>query len=276
MNNKTLLWSIVSILTLASCHKQRLTKSISTISPEDSVAVVISTDSVKIDTVAATLPLNIQEFTFDYLTTKSKFSFKGAKQDLDNTNVNIRIKKDSLIWISITGVGFEVARGIIAQDSIVFMDKIHKDYFVFSYEQLSRQYNFNLNFGLLQSIILGNLPFPPSPEATAVQQDEFLLLKQKEGRLDINNYIGQSNLKLTRLEALEVPTSNTFSLDYEDFKSVSSFLFPFSSRINLDVRSEKDQRINTTRIQLKHSKVEIVNQSPGFPFNIPGSYTRKR
>jgi hypothetical protein len=73
--------------------------------------------------------------------------------------VNIRMKKDSIIWLSVTGVGLEVARGIITPDSIVFMDKIHKDYFVFNYEQLSKQYNFDLNFALLQSVIIGNLPF---------------------------------------------------------------------------------------------------------------------
>jgi hypothetical protein len=276
MNNKTLLWSLVSIITLASCHKQRLTKSINTLPSKDSVTVIASADSVKTDSVAGTSPLNIKEITFDYLTTKSKFSFKNAKQDLENTNVNIRIKKDSLIWLSVTGVGFEVARGIISRDSIVFMDKIHKDYFVFGFDQLSRQYNFDLNFDMLQSIIIGNLPFPLPMEANATQENGFLLLKQKEGRLNIDNYIAGSNQKLTRLEALEEPTSSTFSLDYEDFKSVDSFLFPFSSLINVDVRSDKDQGAKTTRISLKHSKVEIVKQNPGFPFSVPGSYTRKR
>jgi hypothetical protein len=276
MNNKTLIWSLVSIITLASCHKQRLAKSTNTLPPKESVSVIVSADSGKTDTAAGTSPLTIQEVTFDYLTTKSKFSFKNAKQDLDNTNVNIRIKKDSLIWLSITGVGFEVARGIISRDSIVFMDKIHKDYFVFGFDQLSRQYNFDLNFDLLQSIIVGNLPFPPPTDAMAMQENGFLLFKQKEGRLNVDNYIADANQKLTRLEALEEPTSSTFSLDYEDFKSVDSFLFPFSSLINVDVRSEKDQNARTTKISLKHSKVEIVKQNPGFPFSVPGSYTRKR
>lgn len=279
MNNKILVWSLISIIGLTSCHKQRLSKT-ANIPSKDSLAIVQPVDSVKVDStdtrITNTEPLKIQEVTFDYLTAKSKFSFKSANQDFDNTNVNIRIKKDSLIWISVTGVGFEVARGLISRDSIVFMDKFHKDYFVFSYEQLSRQYNFNLNFALLQSIIVGNLPFPSRDSVGVVRENDFLLLKQNDGRLAVDNYIGASNLKLTRLNALEVPTNNTFALNYEDFKPVGAFLFPFESLIKLDVRSPKDQKMYNTTMRIKHSKVELMSQNPGFPFSVPSGYTRKR
>ncbi len=279
MNNKILVWSLISIIGLASCHKQRLSKT-TNIPVKDSVVIAQSTDSVRTDTVSGVLaktePVKIQEVVFDYLTAKSKFSFKSATQDFDNTNVNIRIKKDSLIWISVTGVGFEVARGLISRDSIVFMDKFHKDYFVFTYEQLSKQYNFDLNFALLQSIIVGNLPFSQQEGDSVLKENDFLVLKQKEGRLDITNYIGNSNLKLSRLNALEGPTNNTFNLAYDDFKPVNTFLFPFESKISLDVKSQKDQKVYNTTMRIKHSKVELLPQTPGFPFSVPSGYTRKR
>ena len=186
------------------------------------------------------------------------------------------MKKDSIIWLSVTGVGFEVARGLITPDSIVFMDKIHKDYFVFSYEQLSKKYNFDLNFALLQSVIVGNLPFPQQPDSRFVKENEFYVLKQIVERLEVDNYIGESNLKLSRLKATEVPTQNTFTLDYSDFKDVKSFLFPFTSHIDLNVKSQKDQQINQTTMRIKHSKVDLVSENPGFPFNVPASYKRKR
>lgn len=279
MNNKILLWLLVIVTSLSSCHKQRISAN-TKLPVKDSLVVNETLDSVKIDSAkpekSALVPLKIQEFAFDYLTAKSKFSFKSNAQDFDNTNVNIRIKKDSVIWISVTGVGFEIARGLITPDSIVFMDKFHKDYFVFNYEQLSKQYNFDLNFALLQSIIIGNLPFPPNENDAVARENDFFLLKQTFSRLNIDNYIGVSNLKLTRLKALEMPTNNTFNIEYEDFKEVKPFLFPFESFIKLDVRSPKDQKIYNTTMHIKHSKVEIVAQNPGFPFSVPSSYTRKR
>ena len=252
------------MLGLASCHRNRLSKSTN--------KVVIDSSSLG----AVITPAKIQEVAFDYLTAKSKFSFNGKNQDFDNTNVNIRMKKDSLIWISVTGIGFEVARGLITPDSIVFMDKIHKDYFVFNYAQLSRQYNFKLDFPLLQSIIIGNLPFEPESDAKLTREGEFFVLKQNKEKISIENYIGTNNLKLTKLNANETGTSNKFSLDYQDFKEVSNFLFPFTSLVKLNVKSPKDQQLSETTIRLKHNKVELVNQSPGFPFSIPSSYKRKR
>jgi len=280
-NNRQILWSIVlCFIGLTSCHKQRLSKSTTEVGKDSVLVKNTNSDSIKVDSanpVEATVsPVKIQEIVFDYLTAKSKFSFKSEKQDFENTNVNIRIKKDSIIWISVTGIGFEVARGLITPDSIVFMDKFHKDYFVFSYAQLSKQYNFDLNFALLQSIIVGNLPFKQDAADKFVKDDAFFVLKQNEGRLNVDNFIGESNLKLTRLKALEIPTNNTFNLDYEDFKDVNAFLFPFGSTIKLDVKSQKDQQIRQTVMRIKHSKVELPSQNPGFPFSVPSGYTRKR
>ena len=95
------------------------------------------------------------------------------------------MKKDSLIWISVTGVGFEVARGLITKDSIVFMDKFHKEYFAFNYEQLSKKYNFDLNFALLQSIIIGNLPFPQDPMRNLPRRKTFMYFIKLTKRLTL-------------------------------------------------------------------------------------------
>lgn len=279
MSNNITAWLVaISFLWLSSCHKQRASKNTDFKSAADSVlaatssALTDSSASAKTETVA---PVKIQEIAFDYLVAKSKFSFKSKAQDFDNTNVNIRMKKDSLIWISVTGVGFEVARGLITKDSIVFMDKFHKEYFTFNYEQLSRKYNFDLNFALLQSIIIGNLPFPQQPDAEFTREENFYVLHQAPERLAVDNYIASDNLKLTRLKATEVSTDNTFTLDYEDFKDVKDVLFPFTSLIRLSIKSAKDQQLSQTTMRIKHSKVDLVEQNPGFPFNVPSSYTRK-
>ena len=281
MNNKIIVWfTAISMIGLTACHKNRISKTIDRSAVDVTTVLTDSNKAPKPDSTSPVAevisPVKIQEIAFDYLTAKSKFSFEGKTQNFNNTNVNIRMKKDSLIWISVTGLGLEVARGLISKDSIVFMDKIHKDYFVFTYAQLSKQYNFELNFPLMQSIIIGNLPFPRQSDSQFTKQDDFFLLKQNKERLSIENYIDQNNLKLARLNATEAGTNNTFSLDYQDFKNVSSSLFPFSSLVKLNVISPKDQQRSETTISLKHSKVEIVNQSPGFPFSVPSNYKRKR
>jgi hypothetical protein len=272
-------WGVVW---LSSCHKPRTRK---VTEKEISVkvdSIISNPDSLAIGTIekSATeaegkLNFSVEEIDFDYLTAKSKFSFKNETQNIDNANVSIRIKKDSLIWFSVNGVGFEVARGIITPDTIVFMDKFHKEYYAYSYEQLSREFNFDLSYGLLQSIIVGNLPVPRTPNEKVRREKDFLLLRQDDGRIMLDSYIGEKNRKLKRLQAVEQPTKNSLTLDYEDFTELNSYLFPFTSLITLDVQSKKDKKFYQTVMRIKHSKVELPSKAPGFPFTIPQSYQKK-
>lgn len=271
---------LCGIIGLSACHKPRTKKTAQSLS--DSAAVdsllVISPDSARADSALFEefrTKLDVEEIDFEYLVAKSKFSFKNRTQSIDNANVNIRVTKDSLIWFSVTGVGFEVARGIISPDSIAFMDKFHKEYYVYTYEQLSAQFKFNLTYDLLQSLIVGNLPVPRKPNQKIRREKDFLLLRQDDGRIMVDNYIGEKNRKLKRLQAVEQPTKNSLTLDYEDFTELNSYLFPFTSLITLDVQSEQDKQYYQTVIRIKHSKVELIKTNPGFPFSVPSSYEKK-
>lgn len=264
-----------SSMGLTACHKNRISNTANQAVVE---TIVVAPDPTLKDSVVVAEvvePLKINEVSFQYLTAKSKFSFDGKKQNFDNTNINIRMKKDSLIWISVTGIGFEVARGLITPDSIVLMDKFHKQYYVFSYEELSRKYNFTLSFPLLQSIIIGNLPYPRQVTDHYTRENDFFVLSQTAGRVEINNKIATDNFKLLNINATEIGKDNSFTLQYSDFRNVSDVLFPFISQVALKMKSLQDQENSETKISLKHSRVELVTESPGFPFSIPSGYTRK-
>jgi hypothetical protein len=287
MSSKSAWWLLAWVLLgFTSCHKSRTNKASTGEGMAKSDSLAVAADSVRADSLADSAStetfdevkdnFTLEEIDFDYLTAKSKISFKSRTQNIDNANVNIRIKKDSLIWFSVTGVGFEVARGIITPDTVVFMDKFHKQYYAFDFDQLSRQFKFNLNFSLLQSLIVGNLPVPREAGQKLRREKDFLLLRQYEGRVEIDNYIGEKNRKLKRLQAVEQPSRNSLTLDYEDFTELNNYLFPFTSLITLDVRSEQDKKFYQTAIRIKHNKVDLVENNPGFPFTIPSSYEKKQ
>ncbi|MBD2751482.1 DUF4292 domain-containing protein [Spirosoma validum] len=218
---------------------------------------------------------NVAEIDFRYLTAKSKISFKSNQQDIDNANVNIRVRKDSLIWLSISKLGIEAVRGLITRDSITIIDKIHREYSVYDFPTLSKQFNFNMNFELLQALIVGNLPLPKRPAQKIKNERDYLLLRQSEGKVMVENYIGEQDRKLKKLMVTEQPTKNTLRLDYEDFTSLSNFLFPYTSLVTLDYKSQSDGRFYQTLLRIKHNKVELVDKNPGFPFTIPANYKRR-
>ena len=218
---------------------------------------------------------NVAEIDFRYLIAKSKISFKSHQQDIDNANVNIRVRKDSLIWLSVSKLGIEAVRGLITRDSIVIIDKIHREYSVYDFPALSKQFNFDMNFSLLQALIVGNLPLPKRPAQKIKNGRDYLLLRQSEGKVLVENYIGEQDRKLKKLMVTEQPTKNTLRLDYEDFTSLNNFLFPYTSLVTVDYKSQADGQFYQTLLRIKHNKVELVEKSPGFPFTIPSNYSRR-
>lgn len=218
---------------------------------------------------------NVAEIDFTYLTAKSKLSFKSKTQDISNASLNIRVRKDSLIWVSISKVGFEAVRALITRDSVMIMDKLEQQYVVYDFPTLSRQFNFEMNYDLLQALIVGNLPLPKRPAQKIKNERDYLLLRQEAGKVLVENYIGENDRKLKRLMVTEQPTKNALRLDYEDFNTLNNFVFPYSSLVTLDYTSQADGQFYQTLIRIKHNKVELVDKNPGFPFSIPAKYNRK-
>ena len=218
---------------------------------------------------------NVAEIDFRYLTAKSKLSFKSKDQDISNASLHLRVRKDSLIWMSISKLGIEAARVLITRDSVTILDKIEKQYSVYDFPTLSRQFSFDLSFDLLQALIVGNLPLPKRPAQKVKNERDYLLLRQSEGKVLVDNYIGENDRKLKRLMLTEQPTKNALRLDYEDFTTLNTFLFPYSSLVTVDYKSQADGQFYQTLIRIKYTKVELVDKDPGFPFPIPGKYQRK-
>ncbi|GAB4047605.1 DUF4292 domain-containing protein [Spirosoma litoris] len=276
---------LVTLLSSEGCRRRHMSHSTgSAVAPSptpDSTTAARPTSTIPATTPTVVRPdieearTRVAEIDFQYLTTKSKLSFKSPSQDIDNANVSIRIQKDSLIWLSVSKLGIEAVRGLITPDSITIIDKIHKEYTVYDFPTLSKQFNFQMNFQLLQALIVGNLPFPKRPAQLIKNEGNELLLRQTEGQALVENYIGEQDRKLKKLVITEQPTKNTLRLDYEDFTTLTNFLVPYTSLLTLDYQSKTDGQSRQTQLRLKHTKVELVETSPGFPFTLPTNYERR-
>lgn len=278
MNKYLFIFFVVAIS--AACHRQRQKSMPSTTTADTSKIAVIDSaaaNAVGIDSaaVADEIKLQVAETHFEYLTAKSKVSFKSKTQDIDNANVSIRMKKDSIIWLSIVAGPIEVVRGLIRPDSIQIIDRYHKEYYQYTFAELSQRFNFNINFDLLQAVLVGNMPIPKKINQRFKKESDYFMLKQDEGKIVVENYIGEQNRRLKKLLVTEQPTKNTLNLDYEDFTELNNFLFPYTSLIQLDYESKEDKNRYQTVFRIRHQKVEIKDEPLTFPFSIPARFQKK-
>lgn len=261
-----ILFSLVFLSLLGAC------------APKATVATTnpVQVDTIQVDSVpvVAALPqadvLDQQstsdDLNFTYLKAKSKVMWK-TRTNTDNYIVDIRMKKDSIIWANISVSMISGAAVLFTKERVQFYHKINNEYTNLTYDSLSTSLGFKVSYDLIQNMIVGDQPYKKNNSRRVVRENENFLVKQQEGHVEVNNWVGP-NRKLKKLSVSDLPSSNKLTLDYEDFASLNSAIFPFSSSITLDVKNKENQ-VNQTLISIKYSKVELLDTPLEFPFKVP-------
>lgn len=219
--------------------------------------------------------LKIKNLDFEYLSLKTKIKYQDDGNSQKAT-ANIRIKKDSLIWFSITpGLGIEAARGLISRDSIVILDKIHKTYSILKFKDLSNRFHFDLDFNLIESVLVGNMIWSVEASDKVIREPGLYNITKKNGDLTISHRIGNNTMKLEKIYAISDTTQNSLDINYEDFDLIDNKAFPNSANIYIKYKAKKDNSEKFSNITLEHTKVEIDKKKLKFSFNIPAKYDLK-
>ncbi len=224
-----------------------------------------------------TLPLppksiDIQEIDFEYFHGKARLNFKDNTRERE-VKANIRIRKDSVIWMTFSVIGVQGGKALINKDSITIVSSVNKEYYVFSYEELSRKFNFKIDFYVIQAAMLGNLIIPKHSIDHIQEEEKFNRLLQSQGTVGIKNLINKDTKKLEMVELNESGTGNQLKLDYSDFQPVGDKLFPYKGVIDVLYKAANGLVNNT--IVFEYSKAEVGDRELRFPFNIPKRYDRR-
>jgi len=224
--------------------------------------------------VAVSTPsaLTVVEIDFEYLQGKARMVLRDSKKERD-VKANIRVRKDSVIWMTFSVIGVQGGKALINKDSITIVSNVDKEYYVFDYAELSKRYNFDINFNVIQSAMLGNLIKPRSDEDEVIQDNSFFQLKQNSGTINVSNYINAASMKIEKVEMKELNSSNSLVISYSNFQPLSDKLFPYNGTISLFYKTLSGV-LNTTVI-FEYNKAEVGDKELKFPFNIPKRYVRR-
>lgn len=214
----------------------------------------------------------IREIDFTYLTSKAKLHYKDNQTE-QKTNANIRMKKDSAIWISINAAaGFEAFRILILTDSVHILDRLSNHYSVKDYDELSRSLGVELNFSMLQGLILGNSMLPRDQEDEVIQEDtSYCTYIQKRGSVIVTNYVKSCWSKIEKVEMTD--GANSLTINYLKFVPLGNFTFASENDIQLNYNDNNSSQ--KVEITIEHNKTEFPDKDISFPFNVPNRFERK-
>lgn len=194
------------------------------------------------------------------------------------------MRKDSAIWISLSpALGIEMARLLISVDSVKFINRINKTYFVGDYVSINKMLGTNIDFDIIQSLLIGNdlTYYEEGKFRASYDSKEYHLVtagrsklkkyvrnKEDEDRIYIQNiYLNPESFKISTMKVKELKKESIkLEADYSDFQMVVDQLF--AHHVVYDISA--DSPILT---EVEYSKVKI-NEPQQFPFKISTKYSR--
>lgn len=198
-------------------------------------------------------------------------------------NANLRMKSDSIIWISISpALGIEVVRVSLTKDTIRMLDRLNNEYALKDFNYLNNLFDVSVNYQVLQAILTANY-FPYMDEKklkSAYVDDPFYILstlnrrklkrsleeKDPNKRIIQDIWMDPGNAKIHRMKIEDNKTQREIEIVYSDYREVESKYFPYKTVIH--IRGDKP-----VKMEINYSKVSI-NAPQEFPFSIPAKYTR--
>lgn len=217
--------------------------------------------------------LKIEKLDFEYLTIKSKIQFKETHKNTKATAV-IRLKKDSVIWFNLSGaLGVQGIRGIITKDSVKIINRVEKSYYIYDFDEVSKEFKFPIDYSLIQAMIVGDMPRQIDDSNSIKKNNGRYIIKQNIENIRITNFVNQQTMKLEEVSVTEKETDNSLKLLYKDFKNVNEQGLPFSIFISLIHHNEFGEL--ETQLTINHFKAEASDKPLKFPFSIPKKYEAK-
>lgn len=239
------------------------------------ISFFASSCSKKVTTTTIGTPkpdLRIEELNFENFQGRARMILRDASKERD-VKAHIKMRKDSVIWMTFNVIGIQGGKALINKDSITIVSTVDKEYFVFEYPELSERFNIDINYEIIQAAMLGNLLFPRTTDEEIVQESSMYILKQQAGNIDVINYVNAGSMKIEKVELKEGSSSNSLVINYSNFQPVENMVFPYNGTINLFYKTVSGL-LNTTII-FEYNKAEVSDRDKIPAFNIPKRYVRR-
>lgn len=209
------------------------------------------------------------ELDAEWLSAYAKIKAKDANQS-QSFNADIRLKKDSVFWITIYPpfLKVSVVQALITQDSIKVLDRIHKKYYEKNISYLEELVNYPLDFSSLQGLILGTAITSFNETTVLNNTENSYCLNTKENNLDMALHLDNQAFTINEMCVADSSKNQSISVKMSDYNDLANK--KFAHRRVIDVKTP-----DTYHAEIDFSKIKI-NEPLSFPFKASRKYEKIR
>ena len=248
------------------------------------------------------------EFEFESINAKLQVDVDAPNQK-GSFKINLRTKSDSVIWMSITpALGIEAARLLIQPDTLKYIDKLKKEFFVGDYSLLDSVFRYETKFSFMENLLVGNpVELLPQEKYSASVEGLNYVLQTKVKRkikkaLDIDKkdmvedtlYTDLDVVKERKFEKAVDKLSEDdliikrYYVRADNFRIARTIIDDVLYKRTIVIKYSNFEEVDgtpfpmklsitattpkeTTRFELEYSRIR-TNETQGYPFKIPSKY----
>lgn len=252
---------VVILLVLNACGTHRL---LSPVVPDRAAEQVLSA-------MHATQPA-FEHFSARY---SGNVTIFGEQTNIGGT---IRIRRDSAILISVAPVlGIEVARILVTPNHVKVLNRLESTYFEGNMSVINNMLNANVDFSMLQSILLGNdfSHFSTDHFKVSPARDMLLLQNPERKRLapiygasttyEHNMWIDNQSYRILQSQLRDNNNDHSMNVQYPSHTTVQGKYFPAELMASFYSSS------SNASLSIRYSRIAI-DQPQQITFSVPERY----
>lgn len=269
---KQIIYFLAVVVSIAAIGCRSTRKINTVIAKKDSSAMVLvdaRADSLRtIDKLME--GINRNRIDYETFSAKVKMDYWDKDGKGPDLTVFIRMKKDSLIWLSVnaTVFSYEAFRVMITPDSVKLLNKKDKIVQLRSVNYLQDVAQIPFDFKTLQDLLVGNPIMVDSTNIVSYKNEPNTVSLLSIGGLFKNLITVNRETYLVqhiKLDDVNVTRNRTCNLLYSNYDGSAGFPFPTFRKISLAEKSKLD-------VEMEFKQFSF-NESLNYPFNIPKNYT---
>jgi hypothetical protein len=243
----------VLVVLAGSCRSTR--KISSSIGKKDSVTTIIdpkNSDSAQ-KVWTAYNKISTDRIEFNTFQAKLKMDYDDGKKAYKDLNVVLRMKKDSIIWISVNALlGIEAVRAIITPDTVILANKIENTVQYRTFDYLKEVSKLPVDFRTLQDLIIGNKVFLDSNIVAYGEGDKLISMTMLGEFFKNFSQFNSGDLSIVRskLDDVDVTRSRSADLSYQDYSDMGGGKhFANRRRISVSDKNKLDIDLDFKQVQ---------------------------
>ena len=202
------------------------------------------------------------DYTWFSATGQGKVDWDGQRL---SAKVNVRILRDSVIWVQIQKFGFEVGRLMVRQDSAFFINRFDHTYSIGRTRDILEEYNVPADFEMFSLVFTAGAYMPHRIKKSEIESDGSVFFLAANG-MEARHWLDESSLLIKSV--ITDPMSREWFAQYSDYqKTNSGQRFPYKRSNTLVIDGQPNI------FDLEYSEMTI-DRPQKFPFSIPSHYEK--